>query len=328
MSFSQSVKDELCRLPLGKNCCMLSELTALYRTSGSVSFRGMGRMQVQYRVENAALARRIFRLLRARMNITPRLHYVQHARLGGQRTCVLTIGDEDSQRLLLALHVVELDEEGQVRFRRTTVRHQMTRQCCRKAYLRAAFLGSGTMTNPDKEYHFEISTTQAVMVKELSRLLDKCALPVNTYTRKASTVVYLKSAQHISDALALMGASNSVFALEDVRIRKQARGTANRAINCDNHNLDRTVAAGEAQVEGIRRYVIARGLRSLPPALQEIAQKRLDNVEMSLVELGQLFEPPLSKSAVNHRMRRLMETIRQMEAEAEEIPEDTELQEE
>ena len=124
MSFSQTVKDELCRLPLGKACCTLSELTALYRTNGSVSFRGMGRMQVQYRVENAALARRIFRLLRARMNITPRLHYVQHARLGGQRTCVLTVGDEDSQRLLQELHVTEVGEDGIVRFRRSSVRHQ------------------------------------------------------------------------------------------------------------------------------------------------------------------------------------------------------------
>ena len=315
MSFSGNVKDELCRLPLGKNCCMLSELTALYRTSGSLSFHGMGRVQVQYRVENAALARRIFRLLRARMNITPRLHYVQHTRLGGQRTCVLTIGDEDSQRLMLALHMIEQDEDGSIRYRRSTVRHPMTRQCCRRAYLRAAFLGSGTMTTPDKDYHFEVSTTDQSLVKELSRLLDKSGLPVNTYSRKAATVVYLKSAQHISDALALMGATNSVFALEDVRIRKQARGAANRAINCDGHNLERTVAAADAQVQGIRHYVIERGLRSLPPALQEIAQKRLDNTDLSLVELGQLFEPPLSKSAVNHRMRRLMEIVKALEEE-------------
>ena len=317
MSFSLNVKDELCRVALGKNCCMLSELTALYRTSGSVSLRGMGRMQVQFRVENAALARRIFRLLRGLMGITPRLHYVQHARLGGQRTCVLTIGDEDSKDLLLALNVVEADEAGLVRFRRTTVRYQMTRQCCRKAYLRAAFLGSGTMTTPEKEYHFEVSTTQDVMVKELSRLLTKCNLPVNTYKRKGATVVYLKGAQDISDTLALMGASNSVFAFEDVRIRKQARGAATRAINCDGHNVERTVAVADEQAKRIGAYVIAKGLRSLPKALQEIAQKRLDNMEMSLAELGQLFEPPLSKSAVNHRMRRLMEIVRQTEEEAE-----------
>lgn len=315
MSFSSNVKDELCRLPLGKNCCMLSELTALYRTSGSLSFHGSGRVQVQYRTENAALARRIFRLLRARLGITPRLHYVQHARLGGQRTCVLTVGDEDSQKLMLALNMTERDEEGNIRYRRTTVRHPMTRQCCRRAYLRAAYLGSGTMSNPEKEYHFEISATDQSLVRELSRLLEKSGLPVNTYQRKGSTVVYLKGAQQISDAIAMMGATNSVFALEDIRIRKQARGAANRAINCDEHNFQRMLDAADAQVEGIRRYVIVKGMRSLPPALQEIAQKRLDNADLSLVELGQQFEPPLSKSAVNHRMRRLMEIVKAHEAQ-------------
>ena len=326
MSFSSNVKDELCRFPLGKNCCMLSELTALYRTCGSLSFHGLGRVQVQYRTENAALARRIFRLLRARLNITPRLHYVQHARLGGQRTCVLTVGDEDSQKLMLALNMTEQDEDGNVRYRRTTVRHPMTRQCCRRAYLRAAFLGSGTMSNPEKEYHFEVSATDQSLVRELSRLLDKSGLPVNTYQRKGSTVVYLKSAQQISDAMALMGASNSVFSFEDIRIRKQARGAANRAINCDEYNFQRMLDAADTQVEGIRRYVIVKGMRSRPPALQEIAQKRLDNADLSLVELGQQFEPPLSKSAVNHRMRRLMDIVREHEAQL--IQEFSETQEE
>ena len=327
MSFSANVKDELCRLPLGKACCMLSELTALYRTSGSLSFHGLGRVQVQYRVENAALARRIFRLLRARMNITPRLHYVQHARLGGQRTCVLNIGDEDSKRLLIALRMVDEEEDGSIRFRRSTVRHPMTRQCCRRAYLRAAFLGAGTMTSPDKEYHFEMATTDQSLVKELGRLMDKNDLPLNTYTRKGSTVVYHKSAQQISDVLALMGASNSVFTMEDIRIRKQARGAANRAINCDEHNSERMLNAADTQVQAIRRLVIEKGLRSLPPALQEIAQLRLDNTDLSLTELGQLHEPPLSKSAVNHRMRRLMEIVRQLEEEAEQANDSIDIQE-
>ena len=209
MSFSATVKDELCRLELGKNCCMLSELAALYRTSGSLTFHGGGRVQVQYRVENTALARRIFRLLTARMAITPRLHYVQHARLGGRRTCVLTIGDEDSQRLMLALHLIDKDENGVVSYRRTIVRHHLTRQCCRRAYLRAAFLGAGTMTSPDKDYHFEITASEPGLVRELTRVLEKAELPVHTFQRKGQTVLYLKGAQQISDCLALMGASDS-----------------------------------------------------------------------------------------------------------------------
>ena len=236
------------------------------------------------------------------------------------------MGDEDSQKLMLALNMTEQDEEGNIRYRRTTVRHPMTRQCCRKAYLRAAYLGSGTMSNPEKEYHFEVSATDQSLVRELGRLLEKSGLPVNTYQRKGQTVVYLKGAQQISDAMALMGATNSVFSLEDIRIRKQARGAANRAINCDEYNFQRMLDAADSQVEGIRRYVIVKGMRSLPPALQEIAQKRLDNADLSLVELGQLFEPPLTKSAVNHRMRRLMDIVREHEAQL--IQEFSETQEE
>ena len=313
MSFSATVKDELCRLELGKNCCMLSELAALYRTSGSLTFHGGGRVQGAYRGENTALARRIFRLLTARMAITPRLHYVQHARLGGRRTCVLTIGDEDSQRLMLALHLIDKDENGVVSYRRTIVRHHLTRQCCRRAYLRAAFLGAGTMTSPDKDYHFEITASEPGLVRELTRVLEKAELPVHTFQRKGQTVLYLKGAQQISDCLALMGASGSVFALEDVRIRKQARGAANRAINCDEHNSEKMLNAAQQQVSAIRWYTIAHGLRELPPALQEIARLRLENVDLSLTELGAQLDPPLSKSAVNHRMRRLMLLIQQAE---------------
>ncbi len=324
VSFSQTVKDELCHVPLGKPCCMLSELTGLYRTSGSLAFHGGGRVQVQFRVENTALARRIFRLLKARMNIIPRLHYVQHARLGGQRTCVLTLGDEDSQQLMLALHVIDRAEDGTVTYRRNTARHPMTRQCCWRAYLRACFLGAGTMTNPEKDYHFEITVCDTLMGKELGQVLEKNGLPLRTFERKGQTVSYLKGAQQISDALALMGASRSVFTLEDVRIRKQARGDANRAINCDEHNSERMLNAANAQAEAIRALMIGQGLRSLPPALQEIARLRLEHTELSLTELGQLVNPPLSKSAVNHRMRRLMEAVKELTAEAEAEQNDTE----
>ena len=316
MSFSATVKEELCRLDLGKSCCMLSELAALYRTSGSLTFHGLGRVQVQYRVENTALARRIFRLLTARLSITPRLHYVQHARLGGQRTCVLTIGDEDSKRLMLALHLIEQGEDGSISYRRTIVRHHLTRQCCRRAYLRAAFLGAGTMSAPEKDYHFEITASETGFIRELTRVLEKAELPVHTFERKGQTVIYLKGTQQISDCLALMGASASVFALENVRIRKQARGAANRAINCDEHNSEKMLNAAMQQVNAIRWYTIAHGLRELPPALQEIARLRLENVDLSLTELGNQLQPPLSKSAVNHRMRRLMEIIREAEEQA------------
>ena len=114
MSFASNVKEELLRLPLGKNCCMLSELSALTQTSGSLSLRGGGHVRVTWRVESAALARRIFLLIRSRLGLTPTLHFVQHSRLGGQRTCVLTLEDQDAEKLLLALHMMEQDETGSI----------------------------------------------------------------------------------------------------------------------------------------------------------------------------------------------------------------------
>ncbi|MBQ8313109.1 MAG: DNA-binding protein WhiA [Clostridia bacterium] len=314
MSFSSTAKDELIRLPLGKSCCILSELSALTQTSGSLALRGLGRVQVTYRVENAALARRIFLLLRTQLNITARLHFVQHARLGGRRSCVLTLGDQDSQTLLIALHMMERDEEGNISLKRTAPRHPMTRQCCRRAFLRGAFLGCGSMTNPEKSYHFEWVAEDQSLRQTLAKLLDKSGLPVHEHVRKGQNVMYLKGAQQIADMLALMGASQAVLEMENIRITKQMRAGANRASNCDEHNSERMLNAADEQIEAIKLISIQRGLFTLPPGLQEIARLRLEHTSLSLNELGQLMDPPVGKSGVNHRMRRLMDIAKEIRA--------------
>lgn len=314
MSFSSTVKDEMIRLPLGKSCCVLSELSALTQTSGSLALRGLGRVQVTYRVENAALARRIFLLLRT-LDITAKLHFVQHARLGGRRTCVLTLGDQDSQTLLIALHMMEQDEDGGISLRRTVPRHPMTRQCCRRAFLRGAFLGCGSMNDPERSYHFEWVAEDQSLRQTLAKLLDKCGLPLHEHIRKGQNVIYLKGAQQIADMLALMGASHAVLDMENIRIKKQMRGEANRAANCDEHNSERMLNAADQQIEAIKLISIQQGLFTLPPGLQEMARLRLEHTSASLTELGQMMNPPVGKSGVNHRMRRLMEVAREIRAE-------------
>lgn len=314
MSFSSTAKDELIRLPMGKSCCILSELSALTQTSGSLALRGLGRVQVTYRVENTALARRIFLLLRTQLNITAKLHFVQHSRLGGRRYCVLTLGDQDSQTLLIALHMMERDEEGHISLKRTAPRHPMTRQCCRRAFLRGAFLGCGSMNNPEKSYHFEWVAEDQSLRQTLAKLLDKSGLPVHEHVRKGQNVMYLKGAQQIADMLALMGASQAVLEMENIRIKKQMRAEANRASNCDEHNSERMLNAADEQIEAIKLISIQRGLFTLPPGLQEIARLRLEHTSLSLNELGQLMDPPVGKSGVNHRMRRLMDIAKEIRA--------------
>ena len=305
MSFSSLTKEELIRLPLSKSCCVMSELSALVQTSGSLQLRGGGRVRVAFRVENAGLARRIFQLLRAGLDLTPRLHFVQHTRLGGRRTCVLTLDDGDAQKLLLSLHMMEQDEGGGVTLRRTVPRHPMTRQCCRRAFLRGAFLGAGTMSDPEKDYHFELIAGEENLRQTLEKLLEKSGLPVHVHERKGKQVIYLKGCQQIADMLTLMGASKATMELENIRIKKGIRNQVNRAMNCDEKNAERQVSAAQKQVEMIKVISIQRGLFNLPPSLQEIARLRLEHPEESLTALGELLTPPVGKSGVNHRMRRL-----------------------
>lgn len=317
MSFSSNAKDELIRQPMERECCMLAELSALTQTNGSLGFQGAGRFTVTYRMESAALARRVYTTLKRCLDVSPQLHFVQHARLGGRTSCVLTLDGADAQKLLVALHMMERDEDGSLALKRTVPRPQLTRKCCRRAFLRGAFLGSGSMTSPEKSYHFELVADDASLCQTLERVLEKNNLPAHHHVRKGRNVIYLKGAQEIADVLALMGASNAVMELENVRITRHVRGNINRASNCDDHNYERTMSAVDSQVEAIKLISIHRGLSSLPPALQEIARLRLEEQELSLTELGQLLHPPVGKSGVNHRMIRLKQIAEEIEKNIE-----------
>ena len=138
------------------------------------------------------------------------------------------------------------------------------------------------------------------------KLLEKSDLPFHTYERKGRQVVYLKGAQQITDILALMGAAHSVLRMENIRVEKQVRATAVRAANCDEHNGEKMLDAAQRQAEAIRQISLKQGLFTLPPALREVARLRLENPELSLKELGEMMDPPVGKSGINHRMRRLM----------------------
>jgi hypothetical protein len=306
-SFSASVKEELIRMPAGRACCMLSEISALTQTSGHLSFRGGGWISASWRVDNAGTARRLFQLLKKRLNVTPSLHFIQTRQLGGRRICVLALGVEDTRTLLKALHMAETDEDGHVHMKWTVPRHPLTRQCCGRAFLRGAFLGAGTVTNPDRGYHLEWKTDDERFARTMEKLLEKNSLPFRSYTRRGQQVIYLKDAQQVSDTLAMMGAGSAVLEMENTRIRKQLRASAVRAANCDEHNSEKMLDAGLRQAEAVRQISLKQGLFTLPPALREIARLRVENPDLSLQQLGEMLEPPVGKSGVNHRMRRLME---------------------
>lgn len=318
MSFSAEAKNELIRIPIEKECCSLAELGALTQTSASLGLMGGGRFSVTYEVENTALARRIFSLLKFCLNASPTLHFLEHARLGGRRSSALRVEGEDAQHLLMLLGMMELDEEGSPYLRRRMPRIAMTKQCCRRAFLRGAFLGAGSITNPEKNYHFEVVAGDEYFCQMIERTLEKCGIEAKHHMRKNRLVVYLKGAQQIVDLLALMGAPSAVMEMENIRITKQIRGEANRANNCDEHNGERLLNASMEQIQAITMLKVEHRMEQLPSALQEVARLRLENTEMSLAELGQLLHPPVGKSGVNHRMRRLLDAAAQLERELKE----------
>ncbi|MEG0392745.1 MAG: DNA-binding protein WhiA, partial [Anaerovoracaceae bacterium] len=182
-------------------------------------------------------------------------------------------------------------------------------KCCRKAYLRGVFLGAGTMTNPQKEYQFEIVCATDILATNIRKLINSFVdLHAKKIPRKKEYIVYVKESGQILDLMAIMGAHSQYFVYEDVRFKKELRNDANRLSNCDQANIDKAVAAASRQIE----YINKVGLENLPRKLREIAELRIENPDVSLVELGALLDPPLKKSGVNSRLKRIEELAKKV----------------
>ncbi len=308
MSFSAGVKEELLRTQPEKTCCMLSEISAFTQSCASLRLAGGGRVKVVYETENGALAKRIFLLLKKRLEITATLSFTRYPRLGGRRAYLLTVNEQDSRHLLVSLRMLREEEEGDVF--RGVPRAAMTRRCCRAAFLRAAFLGAGAMNSPEKEYHLEFVTSMN-RAEILTGILEKSGMPCGVTERRGNAVVYIKKGDDVVNALALMGAHQSLMEMENIRINRDSRNYANRARNCDEANLKKQLSAGARQAAAITAYSLKHSLGGLPRDLQEIGRLRMLHPELSLEDLGKQLSTPVGKSGANHKMRKLMNIVNQ-----------------
>ncbi len=312
-SFAGIARDQLIRMPQGKTCCIVHELGALFKTAGSLTFKGGGKVQCAFRTENMALARRIMLLLKSRLQIVPSVYFVNHARLGGQKSCVLQLSEPDSKLLLIALHMMEEGADGSLQLKRMLPRRALTRTCCRRAFLRGAFLGSGYVSSPEKSYHLEIVAPDEAFAKMLVNLMQKSNLNAKIVDRKGAFIVYLKESQAIADFLTLIGAHDAVMRMEDIRVTKSVRNNVNRVMNCDHANMEKQLNASEKQTADIAALITAVGFDGLPLKLKDIAVLRLREPEASLKQLGEMLSPPLSKGGVSHRLRQIQELKEKMD---------------
>lgn len=300
MSFAGDVKNELARLPEDKACCRQAELAALFRMGGTVSL-GAGGLGLNFATENAAVGRRLLAALKHAGGIRAEIAVSRSRRLQKRITYFIRVPPAAAVRdLLTALGL--LDAGG---FNMASDAALLRRSCCRRAYLRGAFLGGGSVSRPERDYHLELVTSNAAFAGDIRRAMHSFGLNSGLTDRKQAYVVYLKDGDDIISFLRIVGATNALLKFENVRVVKDMRNQVNRLVNCETANLTKTVRAAVRQTEKIKRLVAARGLHSLPPGLQEMARLRLDHPEATLRELVTLHGGGLTRSGVNHRLRKL-----------------------
>ena len=311
MSFSSDCKGELCRLPPGRPCCMIAELSALYMSLGSLHLLGRGQMKLTFSTESAAVARRIFLLLQKGLSLTSQVYKTTNPRFGGLQRYVLTLSPTQVPILLTRLSMLDLNIHGEAKLKSTSPRISLSRSCCARSFLRGAMLGCGAVSESGSGYHLDFILRDDALRSFLTKCLRKFDLPIQQSRRKDTALLFLSQGEQIVTLLTLMGAHQAVMALEDLRIRRELMGNLNRAMNCDTANLQKLVNASHSQISQIERLMQSGTFKSLPLSLQEIAEVRLRAPDASLTDLGAMLNPPLGKSGVNHRMRRLMEIARE-----------------
>ena len=302
MSFSGGIKEELSTLVPASHHCRLAETAAILLFCGKIILTETDSCCVKIQTENLPVARKYFTLLRKTFNMRAEVS-VRKSREIRYYSIVIRC-DKDARRLLHGTHLMNQDGniDGDVR----QIHNSLLKQnCCRRAFIRGAFLAAGSVSDPEKSYHFEIVCNGQEKAEELQSLLTAYEIDAKIVMRKKHYVVYVKEGSQIVELLGLTGAHVSLMQLENVRIVKEMRNSVNRKVNCETANLNKTVSAAVRQVEDIRFIQRTTGLQDLSESLGEMARLRLEHPDASLKELGNMLVPPVGKSGVNHRLRKL-----------------------
>ncbi|MBE3554067.1 MAG: DNA-binding protein WhiA [Thermicanus sp.] len=309
MSFASQTKKELTQIPL-EPCCQRAELSAMIKMNGSLHLH-LHRMILDITTENAAIARRIYTLLKERFGIQGEVLVRKKMRLKKNNTYIIRIPDR-AEEVMEELALI--DEQFQLKDEIDA--EVIQNACCKRSYLRGAFLAGGSVNSPESNsYHLEIFTAEEEHARSLLHLTEHFGLNARLLRRKKGFILYLKEGEKITEFLNIIGAHSALLHFEDVRIMKDMRNSVNRLVNCETANLNKTVSASMKQIEAIRRIEEKIGLDQLPKRLREVAELRLSHPDMNLAELGQLLPGgPVSKSGVNHRLRKIYEIALKMEA--------------
>ncbi|MBO9129923.1 DNA-binding protein WhiA [Bacillus sp. 165] len=309
MSFASETKKELTNLEI-KDCCVKAELSALIRMNGSLSFSNR-HIVIDIQTENAAIARRIYKLLKKRYDVTVELLVRKKMRLKKNNVYIVRLV-EKTKEVLEDLHIIS---EG-FSFTHNISASLIKKKCCKRSYSRGAFLAGGSVNNPEtSSYHLEIFSLYKEHNEAICELMNEFGLNSKTLERRKGFITYLKEAEKITEFLNIIGAHNALLKFEDVRIVRDMRNSVNRLVNCETANLNKTIGAALRQIENIRYIKETIGLDILPDKLREIAELRVNFQDVTLKELGEMVSGgKISKSGINHRLRKIDEIADKLRA--------------
>ncbi len=300
-SFSTEVKNELSRITADDACCRIAELAALMRMGASMSIGNNMNLGINFSTENPAIARKTLTLLKESFKLKTEVVVSRARRLKKNNSYLIRVVPAPAvSELLTTLGIMRGDnlnvssDEGLLR-----------KTCCRQAYLRGAFLGGGSVSRPEGDYHLELVTGNEGFAATLVNLFKKFELPVGITDRKNDYVVYLKDSEAIMDFLSIVGAEEAIVEFEVARNVKDVRNQVNRLVNCETANLQKTVNAAVRQVGRIKLIEAKIGLGKLPDNLKEVALLRLEHPQANLQELVAANDNKIGKSGMNHRLRKL-----------------------
>lgn len=304
MSFSNDVRDEAARIIPEKTCCQRAELAALIAMRAETVLNEDGSCTLQLESENAVIARKVYRLLKDVGGLQASASVMERKRFKQKRFYL-------SQVTLQEADLLRLQELGLIDRDGSAVKYPgagiTTKNCCKRAYLRGIFMCKGFVNRPEANYHLEMVFNDTRMARDIKRLTAKFDIETGISERKNNLIVYIKDSEKIVDFLRLIETSKALLEFENVRIIKSMRNQVNRQVNCETANLGKTIDASVRQVELIEALIAKLGVNKIPVQLRELALLRIDHPDSTLKELGTLMNPPLTKSGVAYRMRKLEE---------------------
>ena len=304
LSFSSEVKSELSHHFGNGRHCWIAEIAALINMCGHIEEKN-DKFCIIIQTENVVAAKKLFTLVKKTFKIDSKVLIRRNRQLKKNRIYILSIDEPVSaEKILLATGILQ---RGKKTIQSVIDPLMVSSMCCKRAYIRGAFIAGGSLTDPEKNYHLEFVNTSPKHAESLMNLINSFGIESKMIERKDHMVVYLKDGEQIVDLLNIMEAHVTLMQLENVRILKDMRNNVNRKVNCETANLNKVVAASVKQVDDITFVKSSGQLGQLAEPLQEIAELRLQFPDASLKELGRMLNPPVGKSGVNHRLRKISE---------------------